>query len=263
MQLAQLQRAFQARVLAGEPAIEPELARPGAADFGERLGAYVDGYRSRLVEALGTTYPALRKTLGEGEFDRRMRDYIEATPSLHYSVRYYGAAVAERMSDAGEKTASGMLSELARWEWLLSEVFDAPDDVPLAAGDLGRVPPAAWAGVAFSFRASVRRLRLDTNAVDFWRAASGLCAAPTAYTTAPASEWLLWRRGVAIFFRSLDAPEAAAIDAAIGGESFGELCERLAAVVDATDVAMRAASLLRGWIAEELIAGYVLAVPAA
>jgi len=40
--------------------------------------------------------------------------------------------------------------------------------------------------------------------------------------------------------------------------SFGELCERLTSCVDETQVAMRAASLLRGWISEELITGYTL-----
>jgi hypothetical protein len=59
---------------------------------------------------------------------------------------------------------------------------------------------------------------------------------------------------VKTLFRSLDPVETAAFDAAGEGATFGTICEHLANYVDETDVAMRAASLLRGWIAEELIA---------
>jgi hypothetical protein len=59
---------------------------------------------------------------------------------------------------------------------------------------------------------------------------------------------------VKTLFRSLDPVEAAAFDAAGQGATFGTLCEQLAHHVDETEVAMRAASLLRGWINEELIA---------
>ncbi len=67
--------------------------------------------------------------------------------------------------------------------------------------------------------------------------------------------WLRRRRPNG-FFRSVDPVEAAAFDAARSGATFGAICEQLTQYVDETDVAMRAASLLRGWIAEELIAGY-------
>ena len=106
MALAELQQAFQRRVLAGERAIEAELACPAKGDFAARLRAYVDGYSARLIEALATTYPALRRTLGEDEFERHMRVYIEATPSHHTSVRYYGAAVAESLAAQSDLLAT-------------------------------------------------------------------------------------------------------------------------------------------------------------
>lgn len=258
MRLAQLQQEFQQRVLFRDGAIEPELLGAGAPDFQERLGAYVEGYRSRLIEALGTTYSALKATLGEEEFAVRMRRYIESTPSRHYSVRYYGAAVGGLMAAQGEAGARATLSDLARWEWTLAEVFDAPDDEPLSIDALGALPPAAWAGVSFRFRACVRRLQMCSNAVDYWRAACQQGAAPAGFAVAAPTQWLLWRRGVATLFRSLDATEALLLDAALSGESFGALCERLVGSLEETQVAMRAASLLKGWISEELIAAYRL-----
>ena len=55
-------------------------------------------------------------------------------------------------------------------------------------------------------------------------------------------------------FRSLDADEAAALDAVVAGNSFGELCELLAARFDPERAAVRAAGWLRRWVEEGLIA---------
>jgi hypothetical protein len=259
MRLQELQRAFQARILSLAPGVESELADRRYAEFEPRLDAYVDGYRLRLVEALGSTYPVLQRTLGSEAFARQMRQYIDSMPSHNFSVRAYGADVGKYLAthaDSGEDTT---LAELARWEWLLAEVFDAPDDDPLEVAALATVPPAAWANLSFTLRASLRRFETTTNIVEWWRAANGLCDQPAALIEGPSSQWLLWRRGVKTVFRSLDEFEAPLLDAVAGGATFGELCEQMAQRVDAAQVALRAASLLRGWIAEELIASHVVA----
>jgi hypothetical protein len=98
----------------------------------------------------------------------------------------------------------------------------------------------------------------SSNVVQWWRAANGLCEQPHDLMDAAPSQWLLWRRGVKTLFRSLDAFEAMILDAARAGASFGHLCEQVARQVDESAVAIRAATFLRGWIAEELIAGYSL-----
>jgi len=256
MQLLELQRAFQARILLFEGGIEAELTGRQRVDFETRLDTYVGGYRARLVEALGTTYPVLKVTLGDEEFERQMQLYIDSTPSRHYSVRYYGAEIAHRMMAEGPDGAGQALAELARWEWALADVFDAPDDGALNVEVLAAVPAEAWSTVSFTIRACVRRLETRTNVVEWWRAANGVCDRPDSLAETPPAQWLLWRRGVRTLFRSLDSVEAAALDAAGEGVTFGALCERIAQSVDEPEVAMRAASLLRGWIAEELIAGY-------
>jgi len=256
MELRELQRTFQARILSLQPGIEAQLRGARNADFGARLGAYVGGYRTRLIEVLGTTYPVLKATLGADEFDRQMRVYIDSMPSRHYSVRYYGAQMEEFLATRASQSDGQPLAELAHWEWTLADVFDAPDDAPLDVATLAAVPPEAWSTVSFTLRASVRRLETKTNVVEWWRAANGLYDEPDALILTAPAEWLLWRRGVKTLFRSLDPVEAAALDAALEGATFGTICERLAQCVDERDVALRAASLLRGWIAEELIASH-------
>ena len=256
--LADLQSSFQARILTQRAPLEAHLSRPAQGALDERIGAYVGGYRARLLEALQVTYTALQSTLGEEHFERRMRDYIEAHPSTHYSIRYYGAGVAGLFEGAEDPAAAATLGELARWEWLLAEVFDAPDDTAIDTTALAAVPPACWGGLRLRLRASVRRMQTHSNAVEFWRAANGQGAKPAAYASAPPVSWLVWRRGVSTFFRSLEPLECLALDAAAAGESFECICERLAGPLEEEAVALRAASLLRGWFAEELIAGVSL-----
>jgi hypothetical protein len=258
MRLQELQRAFQARVLRHQAGIESVLNNSHDADFEPRLETYVGGYRTRLVEALGATYPVLQTTLGSDEFSRQMRDYINATHSQHYSVREYGADIAQWLTSSDDSSHAKRLAELARWEWTLADVFDARDDDPLDMAALARVPAPAWPDLSFTLRACVRRFETHSNIVQCWRAANGLCEPPADLSDEEPSQWVLWRRGVKTFFRSMDALEAPLMDAAYAGETFGELCARIAPCVPESEAAFRAASVLRGWMAEELIADYAL-----
>ena len=262
MELPELQRRFQARVLAGETEIEPQLVPRDPAELAERVDIYVLGYASRLVEALGTTYPAVQQTLGETEFEQRVRDFIAAAPSRFYSVRNYGGGFAAHLAASGASPRERTLAELAAFEWALADVFDAADDAPAAVERLTRVPADAWGEVRFSLRASLRRFASTTNAVDWWRAASGLRPAPDELAVTAPCEWVLWRAGLTSRFRSMTPVEAVALDAARSGATFAEVCARVAASAGAEQAALEAASLLRGWFAEELIAAVVAPAPA-
>lgn len=258
MTLARVQADFQAAVLHGTADIETQLAGRDRADFADRLAAYTRGYRSRLVEAMGITYPGLRALLGEPEFELALLDYIEDHPSTHYSIRYYGAGLAAHVRaryggaecDAALACVAG---DLALLEWTLAEVFDAADDEPLALSELARIPPGDWARVSFTPRACVRRLTLASNAVAYWRAQSDGEPAPERPEALAPRGWLLWRRELRTLYRSLAPDEATALDAVLGGASFGTLCEQVAGEVGAEQAPLRAASLLRGWLEEGLI----------
>src|SRR5689334_22511223 len=91
--LAEEQRLLQ-RAIAGEGRRVPALA-PHA-----RLEVYRHAYGARLARALRSNYPALAKALGDEEFERVARAYVRACPSSHYSIRWHGAGLADRMSGA-------------------------------------------------------------------------------------------------------------------------------------------------------------------
>jgi hypothetical protein len=257
MRLRELQRSFQNRVLRHRRGIESQLSDAQDEDFEPRLDAYVGGYRARLIEALAGSYPVLKAALGDDEFEQEMRCYIESTDSRHFSVRNYGATLGERLQDRLSPCGRA-LRELAEWEWRLADVFDAADDAPLDVQELAAVDPVLWPGLSFSFRACVRCFDSRTNAVQFWRGANGLCDMPDELTVSPPSRWLIWRRGITTLFRSLGPLESELLEQLRAGASFGLLCERMALQVGDADAPQRTASLLRGWLAEEIILDFAL-----
>jgi len=59
--------------------------------------------------------------------------------------------------------------------------------------------------------------------------------------------WLLWRQNLQNYFRSMAADEAVALDSALRGQSFGEICEALAEWLPEEEIPLRAAGLLGLW----------------
>src|SRR5205823_3755278 len=82
--------------------------------------------------------------------------------------------------------AAPVLAELARWEWTMTDVFDAADATALTHAELSRVSPEQWAGLRFTWHPSLRRLALSWNAPQIWQALTADAERPQAsLNTAP------------------------------------------------------------------------------
>ena len=76
-------------------------------------------------------------------------------------------------------------------------------------------------------------------------------------TSAPAlaMPWLLWRKDLQNYFRSMNAVESTALEAALRGLSFAEICETLSAAMPPEEIPAAAASLLGTWADSGIITG--------
>lgn len=228
--LESLQRAFQRHVYRPGRVMERAVLATPHANAARRLGVYADGYRSRLVEALGNDYPALKRVLGESGFDRTMRRFIAAHPSRTRNLRWYGGDLG-RFLGRSSRGRRKPLAELARFEWALGLAFDA-QDAPLArAEDVARVPAADWPGMRLRLHSSVQLIWLLGNAT------------------------LVWRKGHEPFYRVLSTEEAWALGAVARGRDFAALNGGLRRFVGAGHAAQTSAQFLRNWLAEGLISG--------
>lgn len=90
---------------------------------------------ARLV-ALEETFPRTRDYLGEGEFNRLSRAFIDGGGALGQSVALIGESFPGWL-------ANPVAADLARVEWAWLESYNAPDAIALTLADLAQLDEAA------------------------------------------------------------------------------------------------------------------------
>lgn len=251
--LRHLQNDFQGYLLARDDRLQGQIVGNEQVGADERLAIYANAYRLRLLEALGTDYPGLHTIAGDDEFDALGRAYIDACPSRHFSLRWFGDRLSEFLRTAEPYSRYPVFSEMAAFEWAMSDAFDAPDTVPATIEDMAAIAPADWPVLTFTPHASLRRLNLRWNVPAIRKAHDTEQDPPELGENEYPVAWIVWRQGLTIYYRSLEVDEAWALDALCRSETFEALCEGLTEWIDAQHVAMHVAGLLKRWISDGLI----------
>jgi hypothetical protein len=252
---AELQRAVQRHVMHADTAVLGEINESAKVPLAIRLGIYSNAYRLRLIEGLGANFPQLPQVLGDEGFAALALEYIDAHPSRHFSIRWFGAELAEYLRST--RPTQPWFAELAEWQWALTEVFDAADATPIEATALAAVDPEHWWTLRFELHPSMRLLHLQTNAPAIYKALGNEAEPPEPAVLETAQDWLLWRQELTSQFRSISPAEARALALVHGGGTFEDLCEALCEWYSETEVPAQAATLLKGWVAEGLIVAVV------
>ena len=251
--LAHLQQAFQSYILRDKPGLVERIAGGQRVDPRQRLRIYFNAYRLRLVEALATDYEALSALMGDQAFGSACRAYVEATPSLFRNVRWYGCGLPEYLRVTQPWAQQPILHEIAAFEWTLTLAFDAPDAPVVRFEELARMPQQAWPVLGFVLHPSAHFLELRSNASSLRKAIDAGDPLPDAVISDDSKTWLIWRKELTTYFRSLSDPESWALAAVREGANFTALCEGLCRWFSPDDAAPQAATLLRQWVDDELI----------
>jgi hypothetical protein len=284
--LTDLQSDFQAFLLDGNARMLDRVAGTAKVSAETRLAIYYDAYRLRLLEALASNYPVLRAWIGEEEFETAAIAYLAAHPSRHFSIRWFGHLLPEFLAATPPWQDKSSLAEMAALEWALSEAFDAEDGTIIGVEDMAGIPADAWPDMRLHFHPSAQRLDLRWNVPILWKAINqnldvekntASCRGETSATPSAGKEqredapavadvpalmqgdypqaWLVWRQDLKTWFRSLSVDEAWALDAAMTGENFAAICEGLCEWIDAQNVALHAAGLMKQWITDGIVSG--------
>ena len=248
--LVALQERFQAYVQRHDGDVAEFVVADARADAAQRIDVYAHAYRLRLIEVLTNDYPALVAVAGAEQFERIARAYIDAHPSRHPSVRWFGRHL--RMFLRAHEHAQSLHAELAAFEWAQGEAFDAGDAPILTLEDVARIPPVQWPHMSFEPHPSLRRLELTWNVPATVQAVEDETPLP-APAQGDVRGWVIWRRDLVVRWRSLAIDEAAALDAVRRGTPFGSVCEQLCEHVDPEEAGPHAASLLKRWLADGLL----------
>jgi Putative DNA-binding domain len=249
-QLHTLQHQFQQALLHDQPMRAGLLSARGVAQF----GIYRHAYRARLQAALRDNYEVLPQVMGDEAFDALALAYISAHPSGHYSLRWYGHALADFMAQHEALVDHSAMVDLARMEWALRHAFDAAPAEPLTAQALASTPAEAWAQLQFGLHPSVQLLSLQWAVGPVWHALKeGQDEVPA--PDALEHYMLVWRRGMNTQWKSLTFVEADFVQCLQGGHSFAQVCETLAQRVGEDAAAATAAGILGEWLAAGAITG--------
>lgn len=240
-----------------------EKIKPDIVDTGEvnkvsveqRLAVYGNAYGYRLIDALSDNYPSVHTLFGDDDFYKMTYVYMAAYPSHHFSLRYFGHKLEEFLKEYSSDEP--VLAEMACFEWALRKGFDAKDTPSITLKELQEVPVEQWGMLQFKFHPSVSRLDLDWNTPQLWSAideeTEPMPAEKLEYTYA----WLLWRKELLTYYRSLDVDEAWALDTAMNNGSFAELCEGVCEWIDEEHAPSRVAGFLSQWIEDDILIGLV------
>ncbi len=226
----------------------------------ERLDIYADMYFYRLRDCLAEDFPKLAARVGTSRWHNLVTDYLLAHPPTHFSLRELGRALPGFLETHELARQSPALEGLARLEWARVDVFDEADAIALSREDLLEQGGAAPASAAFSLVPSTRLLRLDRSVLPLWKrldeGQDGGDTAPTRDSVDTAAA-LVWRKGFAVFHRSLAADEERCLRTLSGGATLAELGELLLAeptpAAPPERAVERLAALIDRWTHDELL----------
>ncbi len=242
--LAAVQRHFADQVLA-------DALPPGTPDgpVAGRLPIYHHAYRARLAEVLADTYAKTYLYMGSDSFDVHARAFAVAHPPRTRSLNRYGEGLVEALRT--QYPDNPELHELAQLDWDLRTRFDSADVPTLETA-------AAQASDTWTTRPGVLHpsalLRtITTNVVGVWNAIHTDDDVPEAVPLCVPATLLVWRKGHQPHFRTLDAAEAAWLQALHAGASVHDACTALLG----SGLWQGDPTVLGGWLAQLLDDGLV------
>jgi hypothetical protein len=125
-----------------------------------RLAIYRDMYPIRMHEAMAVDYPAMMKFLGEHDFNHLVDHYTEHHPSQSYTLNRLGDSFAAFLKDRDP-----FLSDLARLELAMTQVFDEEESPELDPSAFGSIGP----DTRLKTRPAVRIAAFDYPVNDFFQ----------------------------------------------------------------------------------------------
>ena len=176
----------------------------------DRLHVYANMFLFRQVDALRADFPQVAERLGDGRFFELVRAYVREHPSEHPDLGQLGRHFPAFLAK-GNPDAAGTFN-LARLEWARCEVFLEAEAAPIGVDEFARTLRIQL----------VPALRLVGRTA-------------------------VWRKGFEVQEIELSALEARALELALSGASFEQVCGAFG------DPAL-AFEALQGWIGEGWLA---------
>jgi hypothetical protein len=220
----------------------------------ERLfGVYANTVQSNFRDALQSTYPAIRRLVGEDYFRQSAREFQRLHPSRSGDLSHSGQEFPRFLAQLHPDDGFTYLADVARLEWLIQESLLAAERAPLDLASLARVPPADYDGLRFELHPTLRLFESRYPALAIWEVNVGRDAEPpTIDLRSGADRIAIVRHRLQLQFHRLSGGEHCFLQAVARGECFR-------AAVDCggeSDAAFDATAALRRFVAAEAVVAF-------
>jgi hypothetical protein len=215
------QSAFCEAIFSGSDAalggmlVEPdEVAR-------RRLSAYRRSIVGTLSAAVLSAYPVVARIVGTPFFMEAARQFIHAVPSASGDLNEFGESFGDFLAGYPHAAHLGYLPDVARMEWLVQQVFYAPETPPADLTILARIPDDRYGELCFSIAPGYARINSRWPLADIWRINQAGFSGDMAVDFSAGSQVLISRRNGLVYVEPLSAGEAVFLDALTSRRTLG------------------------------------------
>src|SRR5262245_60629274 len=242
--LAETQLRMRRAVVDGDAGIAPLLI--GGRDPGQRLAIHRRHYRSSLVAAIRTKFPATAWLLGMPFLDEAAKQFVRQHPPAVPCIAEYGEEFPRFLSTYLDAARVPYLCSFAELEWHLGQVAIAVDQPALALDAFLTFEINTLMDTSLTLQAGLRYLHASWPVDDLMKLYL-TDTAPPEYRLAPTDVWLEVRGSRGEFHLDrLDAAEFIFRQAVLERQSIGAAAERALDASAGFDVGRAFTTLGRG-----------------
>ena len=170
MNLSELQNAYRAYLIGGEPGSLGGAVVEDSFDSTERLRIYRNNFLISLGEALNTNFPVVRQIVGDDFFAQAARAFILRAPPSKPCLFEYGEGFSEFLAELPEMAELPYVAEMANFEFARIAVYHASVEALLTDAAIARVAPEKLAELPIRLAQHVRLLPVRFPILDLWQA---------------------------------------------------------------------------------------------
>ncbi len=210
--LEQIQRWMQERishpdgVASGDGAPEiDQIVRPSRQmSAKQRLQVYHDSDFVRLIDVMAEEYPTTRQVTGQERFTQLCHEYVITHPPTSWTLAdlsiHFPNFLREQASQVPHRE---LVTDIARVERAMEDIFDAPTKTPIGVHDMLAIPLDSWPSVRLELSPALALFELGhpVNAV-----ITAVREGRSMQLPRPKPSWIaVWRKNHTVWRKQLDS----------------------------------------------------------
>ncbi|MGB4247448.1 MAG: putative DNA-binding domain-containing protein [Pseudohongiellaceae bacterium] len=253
----------------------------------EALSIYNNAYHQRLVEISSTLFPVLFNSLGRDVYTRLWIGYMGKYPPRNGPIHHVGEHLREYVSTHEQFRSLPAVADIVHLESLLISLFDVTDEAPCTLAQLQALPPEDWPSMRWQGKQDWALLQSRFDLEKYWRQMQEFIAnggepgtaefgvelwerlGPARREDLPAIgsadrgqgplpqggaiPYLVYRKQHRMHFQAISPELDLLLQSVRHGETFAQICERLATMFPAQDIPQLSLTLLLKTIDLELL----------